>query len=316
MPRVATAQVSLSKISLDPVKTYLLKTSEGQRFAGRVDFYDPSGLVMTRRNGRIAIMKPDEIVSINKVDDQFYPQNFQQMRVKLQKEFGSKYTVSLTKHFLVVHPQGDYEKWALPFEQLYLRFAAYFKTRGLTIEEPEFPMVAIVLRTRNEFVQMAKQRDMPANVVGYYAFHSNRLIAYQRKSLYQDSGSNWADTMSTIIHEATHQTAANTGIHSRIGVNPRWVTEGLATMFEAKGINNYFKYPDFNTRINWGRLRELRELYEEGAVKGTVEQLVQSDDLFKHESKRAYAVSWGDVVVLGRTQPAPLRSVFRVVTER
>ena len=300
--RSGFAQVTLTKLDLSNQKTYLLKTVEGQRYAGRVDAYDRSGLVMTRRNGRIAILEPEEVQSIKEVDDRFYPKSFQQMREKLQKEFGSKYVVSATNHFLVVHPPGEYEKWALPFEQLFVRFQAYFKTRGLTISDPEFPMVAIVLRSRNEFVQMAKIREIPDNVVGYYAFHSNRLIAYQQAHS-RVSSRNWSDTMSTIVHEATHQTAANTGIHSRMGVNPRWLTEGLATMFEAKGVNNYFEYPDFKTRINWGRLYELRQLYDKGEVKGTVKELVRNDNLFKHEPKRAYAVSWALSLYLAERNP-------------
>ncbi|QEG23312.1 DUF1570 domain-containing protein [Mariniblastus fucicola] len=297
------AQIKLTELQLSDKKTYLLKTSTGNRYAGRVDLADPTGLVMTRRNGRIVILEPHEIKSIKKVDDTFYAKSFQQMRASLQKEFGSKYVVSATRHFLVVHPPGDYERWALPFEQLYARFEAYFKTRGFVITEPEFPMVAIVLRTRNEFVQMAKVRDIPAGVVGYYAFHSNRLIAYQRKIPWRNSSQNWADTMDTIIHEATHQTAANTGIHSRLGVNPRWVTEGLATMFEAKGVNNYFKYPEFKTRINWEQLHALRELYENGKVEGTVEQLVNGDSVFDHDSNRAYAVSWALSLYLAERNP-------------
>jgi len=302
-PPQSRAQLKLAQLDLSDRETYLLKTPEGKRYAGRVDTYDRTGLVMTRRNGRIVILEPQEIASIKKVDNRFYPKTFEQLRASLQKEFGSKYTVSATRHFLVVHPPGDYEKWALPFEQLYVRFAAYFKSRGLSVKEPEFPMVAVVLRTRNEFMQMARARDIPPGVVGYYAFHTNRLIAYQRKSKWQNSSSNWADTMNTIIHEATHQTAANTGIHSRLGVNPRWVTEGLATMFEAKGVNNYFKYPKFETRINWERLRDLRKLYEDNAVKGTVEELVLGDAVFDQDPTRAYAVSWALSLYLAERNP-------------
>lgn len=290
--RFSAAQVDLKTEVLDDNKTYLLKTVEGKRYAGRVDDYDKTGLVMTRRNGRIVFLPPEKISSIEKVDNTFYAKTFEQMKVKLQKEFGSKYVVSRTRHFLVVHPKGDYETWALPFEKLYERFQAYFKTRGFVISEPEFPMVAIVLRTQREFIQMAKARDIPSNVVGYYSFRSNRLIAYQQKFFGRSSSDNWASTMDTVIHEATHQTASNTGIHSRAGANPRWVTEGLATMFEAKGINNYFEYPEFKTRINWERLRDLRKLYEEGRVKGTVEEMVLSDRIFERDPQRAYAVAW------------------------
>jgi len=63
-------------------------------------------------------------------------------------------------------------------------------------------------------------------------------------------------------------------------------------MFEAKGINNYFKYPEFKTRINWERLADLRDLYEEGRVKGTVAELVLSDRIFETDPNRAYAVAW------------------------
>lgn len=296
-------QVDLDRAVLSDQKTYLLKTAEGKRLAGRVDTYDRTGLVLTRRNGRIAILKPEEIKSIKKVDDDFYSKTFQQIRVKLQKEFGSKYQVSATRHFLVVHPPGDYQTWAMPFEQLYSRFVAYFKSRGLTIKEPEFPMVAIVLRTRNEFARMAEQHSMPAGVVGYYSFHSNRLIAYKQNMPWNDSAANWADTMDTIIHEAAHQTAANTGIHSRLGVNPRWLTEGLATMFEAKGVNNFFKYPEFKTRINWERLTHLRELYDQNAVAGTVAQLVTGDSIFEQDPKRAYAVAWAMSLYLAERNP-------------
>jgi len=156
MPEFSVAQMDLTSLDLSNQKTYLLKTHEGRRYAGRVDVYDETGVVMTRRNGRIVFLPPEEIESIEKVDDSFYAKNFEQMKAKLQKEFGEKYVVSATRHFLVVHPRGDYETWALPFEQLYDRFQAYFKTRGLVISEPEFPMVAIVLRSRREFLQMAK----------------------------------------------------------------------------------------------------------------------------------------------------------------
>ena len=296
-------QITLEKQDLSEKKTYLLKTTQGKRLAGRVDAYDRSGLVMTRRNGRIAILKPQEIKSIKEVDDTFYPKSFDQMRVKLQQEFGSKYTVSTTPHFLVVHPKGGYEKWALPFEQLFVRFEAYFKSRGMNLKDPEFPMVAVVLRTRNEFNQIAKTHSMASNVIGYYSFHSNRLIAYQQKMPWLNESQNWADTMNTIIHEATHQTASNTGVHSRLGINPRWLSEGLATMFEARGVNNYFKYPEFEDRINWERLHSLRKLYEDGKVKGTVEKLVTSDSLFRHDPTRAYAVSWALSLYLAERNP-------------
>jgi hypothetical protein len=303
MSQEVVAQMDLVSLDLSNAKTYLLKTTDGKRYAGRVDQYDRTGLVMTRRNGRIVILEPHEILSINKVADNFYPKSFEQIRDELQREFGSKYVVSATNHFLVVHPPGDYKKWALPIEQLFVRFCAYFSTRGCSVSKPEFPMVAVILRTKNEFARVTRGRNMQPNVVGYYAFHSNRLFAYQQNLSWRSRSQNWSDTMNTVIHEVTHQVASNTGIHSRLAVNPRWVTEGLGTMFEADGVNNYFKYPDFHSRINWDRLRELRRLYDEGKVRGTVNELVIGDGLFNKDPARAYAVSWALTLYLAERNP-------------
>ena len=46
----------------------------------------------------------------------------------------------------------------------------------------------------------------------------------------------WTTNADTIIHEAAHQTAFNTGVHTRCGDSPRWLVEGLGTMFEARKV--------------------------------------------------------------------------------
>src|SRR5579862_3960399 len=62
-----------------------------------------------------------------------------------------------------------------------------------------------------------------------------------------------ADLYNTIVHETTHQVAFNTGLHSRIAETPKWVIEGLATMFEAPGIRDSQKNASPKLRINRGR---------------------------------------------------------------
>ena len=42
--------------------------------------------------------------------------------------------------------------------------------------------------------------------------------------------------VATIIHEATHQLAANTGLMPRKVRRPTWAAEGLATYFESAEI--------------------------------------------------------------------------------
>ncbi len=52
-------------------------------------------------------------------------------------------------------------------------------------------------------------------------------------------------TVSTVIHEASHQMAFNCGLQTRLGDNPLWLSEGLATFFETPagiGKLNTFNY--------------------------------------------------------------------------
>ena len=285
--------------------TWLVKLESGKRYAGRIEGSSASTMLMTRRNGRLAFIKKESVESKKQVETGFRSKTFGQMKEKLQTEFGSKYQVSETPHFLVVHPPGEYKQWAEPFEELYVRFKAYFRTRGLTINEPEFPLVAVVLRTRNEFNRMLDQGNISGdhNVVGYYSIKSNRLFTYKFSNAGRSEKQNIADTLDTIIHEASHQTAFNCGIHSRLFPNPRWTSEGLATFFEADGINNYFAFPDPKSKINWERLNSLRKYYDQGKVKGKLQSLVGSDNLFRSDPLLAYAISWGLTSYLAERNP-------------
>ena len=81
-----------------------------------------------------------------------------------------------------------------------------------------------------------------------------------RRHVGNDSGIDWSENADTIIHEATHQTAYNVGIHKRFTAAPRWMIEGLATMFEAPGVWNAQYDHSQADRINRGRLSDFQRL--------------------------------------------------------
>ena len=57
-----------------------------------------------------------------------------------------------------------------------------------------------------------------------------------------------AFNMATIVHEATHQIAFNSGLHVRFADNPLWLTEGMAM---------YFEGPDPDGGYDWKAIGEL-----------------------------------------------------------
>ena len=276
---------------------------KGRKYYGRSIAWDGQNMMLLRRDGRTSLLPVRSHDDYKTVSQSFKPFSHDLLRSRLQQEFGKKYTVSATENFLVVHPPGSHEKWAAPFESIYQQFRYYFSVRGVAMERPEFPMVAVVLRTRNEFDRfLTSYHEYNRFMVGYYSVRSNRIITYDQTNGGQN-GSGWMSNSDTIIHEVVHQAAFNSGVHNRFGTIPRWISEGLATMFEARGVNNSRRYHNETDRLNVLRLRSLQRFYRQNKAQGQLIQLLQSDHLFESNADLAYALSWGLTFYLAEKRP-------------
>jgi hypothetical protein len=319
-PKVILAVVCAAMISGFPDTVAALQSNsdvtvkvsyKNKSYVGKPLAWDGDDMMLLRRDGKITILPVKKHSDYETIDDRFQPYETDVMRSKLQREFGRKYQVSITRNFVVVHPIGSFRVWAMPFEELYARFDAYFSSRGFTLDEPEFPMVAVVLRTRNEFDHFLRAyHDYDSKILGYYSPTSNRIITYdQQHGKAKDQS--WFFNADTIIHEATHQTAFNTGVHSRYCPVPRWISEGLAMLFEAPGVNNSRYYTKQRDRINRIRLLELQSYYRKDEVQGRVAELITSDRLFRTDPSLAYAISWGLTFYLSEKMPPEYQTFLR-----
>ncbi len=276
--------------------------SNGRSYVGKRLIFDGSDMALMRRDGRISIIPVKSAKDIKTVSRSFKPFEDEEIRRKLQKEFGGKYQVSKTRNFVVVHPPGDFQHWAMPFEILYQRFRNYFSSRGFTVDEPEFPLVAVVLRKRSEFDKFLKSYHSPsANTLGYYSQKSNRIITYDPSGGRSDRR-DWMFE-DTLIHEAVHQTAYNTGIHRRFGATPSWIVEGLAMMFEAKGVHNSMYNSHEKDRINKDRLANLQHYYRKKKAQRKMRKFITGDQYFDADPIFAYAYSWGLTYFLAEKYP-------------
>jgi hypothetical protein len=221
----------------------------------------------------------------------------------LQKEFGKQFDVSATRHYLVVHPKGERDQWANRFEDLYKRFEHYFRVRGFKLTEPPYPLVAVVFRDEAEYRRHAAASGTPVHPdsLGHYALASNRVSLFDVTS--GAGGENWSENASTIIHEATHQTAHNVGVHDRFTAAPRWLVEGLATMFEARGVWNRQYDNSQSDRVNQYQLNAFRTYAAARRRPGALSELIASDDAFRSDIHGAYAEAWALSFYLCETQP-------------
>jgi hypothetical protein len=238
------------------------------------------------------------------------------MRERLQKEFDGRFEVSTTRHYLVVHPRGERDAWANRLEDLYARFGHYFRVRGFLIGEPQYPMVAVVFRNRDEYFRHAAASGTPMhpNTLGHYDPTSNRVFLFDETA--GKSKANWSENASTIIHEATHQTAFNVGVHRRLAAEPRWLVEGLATMFEAPGVWSARYDHTQADRINRGRLDGFHRYAKSRRQPGSLALLLTTDKAFRSDPDGAYAEGWALSFYLSETQPKQYAAYLEKTAQR
>lgn len=272
---------------------WMVKLSvDGRKVEGMPLAWNPSQVHLLGRDGRLWSFPPDEASQFRKTAGRFRSYSTSELRAELLRDLGSGFEVTGSGHYMVAHPRGQRDLWGSRFEDLYRSFVHYFSVRGFDLEEPLCPLIGIVCGNREDFVRYSAGQGMSApGVLGYYDIESNRIVLYDAGG--GSGGSDdWRQNAAVAIHEATHQTAFNTGIHSRFVQPPYWVAEGLATMFEAPGVYDSRYHTRLADRINAGRLAQFRQLAAPGHRPELIADLVASDRLFRVSPSAAYAESW------------------------
>jgi hypothetical protein len=289
----------------------------GQRIEGTPLTNTASGVELLGRDGRLWSIAPSEARSLKQTGSSFQSYPVSVLKGRLQAELGKGFRVVATSHYLVAFPTGVRANWAERFEDLYRSFALYFSVRGFHLEAPEFPLIAIVWPDQQSFARAcaADRGGVPAGLLGYYSPISNRIMLYDTGGG-RGSAEDWQQTSATIIHEATHQTAFNTGIHRRFADTPRWLVEGLGMMFEAPGVSNSRAYTRREDRINHDRFDYFRSRIAPKHKPDLLEALVNSDRLFSLDASIAYAEAWALSFYLVETQPRKYSQYLTLTAQR
>jgi hypothetical protein len=273
----------------------------GRKVEGTPLAWTDAKVHLLARDGRLWEFQPDAAKDFRQTADQFRSYSVSELRAELLHELGNDFEVTGTGHYLVAHPRGQRDMWADRFEDLYRSFTRYFSVRGFQLTPPPFPLVAIVCKNQHDFQRFSASQGVsaPSGVLGYYSQDTNRVTLYDRG----ENVKRWQDNASVIIHETTHQSAFNSGVHSRYAHPPVWVAEGLATLFEAPGVYDSGQYKAAADRLNRGRLANFRAALEKGHRPEVLEALIASDRFFEVNAAAGYAEAWAFTYFLVETEP-------------
>jgi Protein of unknown function (DUF1570) len=276
---------------------------EGKMVEGKPLAWTSEQMMFFGRDGRLYEFNPKLAKEAQKTSPRYVPYSAAELKTLLQEEFQNRFDVSTTRHYVVVHPRDERDEWADRFEELYNRFGHYFRVRGFALQEPPCPLVAVVFRDQAEYFRHAAASGTPMRpgTMGHYDPISNRVFLFDVTA--GSKKADWSENAETIIHEATHQTAYNVGVHRRFTAAPRWMAEGLATMFEAPGVWSARYDHTQADRVNRARLTGFRKYVKTRRPPGSLAALLTSDQPFQRDPDSAYAESWALSFYLCESQP-------------
>jgi uncharacterized protein DUF1570 len=283
------------------------KTVEGQPLA-----WNDHQMLLLGRDGILHEFHPDNAKQGRKTGSHFTSYTMGQMRSRLSREFGRAFEVSTTAHYVVVHPRGEWSAWADRLESLFRSFTRNMQIRGFSPVVPATPLVAAIFRSREDYYRHAAAQGsaLPSGTLGHYDPKTNRIYLFDASGaksarvagMGASQSAHWPANSETIIHEATHQAAYNTGVHRRFAEQPRWLVEGLAMMYESRGVWDPRTIDLQTDRINEGRLRDFQAGLDT-RPKDTLNVMIASDIIFRTNPAAAYAQAWAFSFYLMETRP-------------
>lgn len=304
-----------------------------------VETRDGSLLFLTP-DGKLWILPSSKIKNREVLSEPMEPLDQQELFDQLKDSLPRGVAVKKTEHYVIVYNTSKaYADWVgLLFERLYRGFFNYWKQQHkIVLEEPRFPLVALVFNNKKTYVEYAKNQvgvgDAAESMIGFFDQQSNRMVSYDLtgvNGIAKAAPPQMANTrlinsilakpqaertVATIVHEAVHQIAYNSGLQVRLADNPRWLSEGLAM---------YFESPDLSNRQGWSGMgkinrhnREKFRLYLNRRPANSLATLIADDErlLNSRLASDAYCESWALTYFLMKTKKSAFKAYLEELAE-
>lgn len=289
------------------------KNGEEQTLIGKVVVEaQDGGLLFQTRDSALWVIEADQVVSKSQDDGAIEPLTADELGESLLAELPDGFRIYTTEHFVIAYQtEKVYARWVGGlYERLFKGFEKYWESKKkLELEQPQFPLVAIVFGSRAEYARYV-QRELgtdPGTMVAYYNLMTNRVAMYDLTADQVQPGTtisndrrvnqilsspNSLPMVATVIHEGTHQLMFNRGMQTRFSDTPLWLNEGLAMYFETPDMKSSRGWRAIG-RVNPLRFGQFRQDLQTRAPNALTE-LISHDKRFAdaQHSGAAYAESW------------------------
>lgn len=294
-----TAQQLISFRSADYARPLI-----GRHFATDV----AGSVVIQTSDGQLHSLAASAVSPVAVDANEFAPDSAERVGQDLQRKLGSQFSIYRTQHFVIVHESSrEFAKWCAMFvERLHRTYHAFWRNQGLGLENPEFPLVVVVYKDRLSFERHCRSEAGTgvSGILGYYSQHSNLVHVYDMTPAIDKTmtASRWSPAVlnhrlgerqiATLVHEAAHQLACNTGLQTRLAPYPTWLSEGLALFFET---------PDLAHQKGWSGIGAIHRqkladylVAKRDGLQVSWKEVVEGDEHFTdgNSALAAYSQSW------------------------
>jgi hypothetical protein len=269
------------------------------------------GLMIQGDDGRIWRIQPSEILSHETDDQPLKIIDAEAATQRILNELPDGFQVYRTTNYNIVHNTREayVRHVGTLFEQLHKGFFAYWKNQRWELDSPKYPLVALVFADQRDFLRYAEAEvgETAKSLIGYYHLGTNRMTTFDVPNLERN--------IATIIHEATHQLSYNVGLQRRFADNPMWVSEGMATFFEAPDFNNPKGWRTIG-RVNQVNLTRWRNYLPQRPAE-SLTTLLANDTRFRSPATAtaSYAEAWALTYFLLKTKRDEYVKYLRLLSE-
>lgn len=294
------------------------------------------GLVLETEDGQIWVISPDDKVSQTQNDKHFKSDTQDEVIAGLKTELPAGFQFHKTKNYVIAYNTSKvYAEWAGSlFERLFVAFENYWGDRHkLKLTKPEFPLVAVIFKDKNSYEAFCREEvgNAIGSVIGYYSLTTNRMMMYDLTGLSGNTRSRVTRTsqitsimsrpqaertVATIIHEATHQIAYNTGIQTRFADNPVWLSEGMAMYFETPNPRSSRGFPKIGS-VNRYQLAQFKKALVNRKSNNLITLL--TDDTYMRNTKTAaaaYSEAWALSYFLMKKYPDKYAEYLKLIAKK
>ncbi|HIE96626.1 MAG TPA: DUF1570 domain-containing protein [Fuerstia sp.] len=307
----------------DPLQTVTL-TSSGAggaptRLTGRVLVEAPDGgILFEERTGRLHNLTPKEFTSAVGRSAAFSYLPPDELAALLLQQTGAGSAIHQTEHFVICSDASElYTKFCgRLLEKVFAEYLKFFEGSDVQLTPLTAKLPVLVFRDVARFQEFARRQHPDtdfSDVPGYYSVRDNQMLitavsgdrAFRTNSDVVRELKKKPRQVETIVHEAVHQLAFNTGLQVRYADNPMWLSEGLAVFFErASGRSStVWSRPGEVSRIH---LPGFKAATSQNRLRLPLSDLLESDQAFQTPDNLAdaYAEGWAITYFLIRSDRA------------